>query len=123
MVLRRHEQSLSHLQALEMIITLPSSTINVGELLTHEYAKEKECNRRMLIKVMSSIRFLARQGLALRGDGNEELDGNFYQMLKLKAEEDPRVYDWLKKKTNKYTSHDIQNEILKVMAVCVEGNC
>lgn len=27
------------------------------------------------------------------------------------------LLDWLKKKINKYTSHDIQNEILKVMAV------
>ncbi len=30
--------------------------------------------------------------------------------------------NWLKKKTNKYTSHDIQNEILKVMAMCVLWN-
>ncbi len=40
----------------------------------------------MLIKIISSIRFLARQGLTLRGDGSEELDSNFYQMLKLKSE-------------------------------------
>lgn len=98
MVLRRHEQSLSHLQALEMIITLPSSTINVVELLSREYAKEKECNRRMLIKVMSSIRFLARQGLALRGEGNEELDGNFYQMLKLKLKKIPEYMIGLRRK-------------------------
>ncbi len=76
----------------------------------------------MLIKIISSIRFLARQGLPLRGDGSEELDSNFYQMLKLKSEEDPRVNDWLKKKTNKYTSHDIQNEILKVVAMRVLRN-
>ncbi len=30
--------------------------------------------------------------------------------------------NWLKKKTNKYTSHDIQNEILKVMAMRVLRN-
>ncbi len=30
--------------------------------------------------------------------------------------------NWLNKKTNKYTSHDIQNEILKVMAMRVLRN-
>ena len=105
-----------------MIVSLPSSTPNVGEMLTQQYAKEKECNRKMLIKIISSIRFLARQSLALREDGSGELDSNFYQMLKLKSEEDPKVNDWLKKKTNKYTSHDIQNEILKVMAMRVLRN-
>ena len=70
----------------------------------------------MLLKIISSIRFLGRQGLALRGDKKED-DGNFMQMLNVKAEDDPRLLDWLKKKINKYTSHDIQNEILKLMAV------
>ncbi len=84
--------------------------------------KKNGTEKIMLIKIISSIRFLARQGLPLRGDGSEELDSNFYQKLKLKSEEDPRVNDWLKKKTNKYTSHDIQNEILKVMAMHVLRN-
>ena len=116
MVLRKHEQSSSHRQAVEAIITLPATTVNVGEQLSREHAKEKECNRIMLLKIMSSIRFLGRQGLALRGDGKED-NGNFMQLLKVKAEDDPRLLDWLEKKLNKYTSHDIQNEILKVMSV------
>ncbi len=65
---------------------------------------------------------MAQQGLPLRGDGSDELDSNFYQMLKLKSEEDPRVNDWLKNKKNKYTSGDIQNAILKVMAMRVLRN-
>lgn len=75
----------------------------------------------MLLKIFSSIRYLARQGLALRGNGDEE-DGNFIQMSRLKAEEDPKVNDWLKKKINKHTSHEIQNNILKVMATSVLRN-
>ena len=118
MVLRKHEQSSSHRQAVEVIITLPASTVHIGEQLSQQHVKEKELNRSMLIKIMSSIRFLARQGMALRGDSSEE-DGNFFQMLRLKAEEDPRMHEWLRKKTNKYTSHEIQNGILKVMAMQV----
>ena len=63
-------------------------------------------------------RFLARQGIALRGDGNEN-DSNFIQLLKLRGLDDPRVEAWLQRKTNKHISHDIQNELLKVMALSV----
>jgi len=47
----------------------------------------------MLLKILSSINYLARQGLALRGDG-DEADSNFLQLLQLKAEEDPMVLEW-----------------------------
>ena len=72
----------------------------------------------MFLKIISSIRFLSRQGMALRGDRNDE-DSNFLQLLQLKAEDDPGLLEWLKQKTNKYTSHEMQNEIIKVMAMNV----
>ena len=86
-----------------------------------QHAKEKECNRKMLLKILSSIRYLGRQGLALQGDGDED-DGNFLQLLKLKGEDDPAMLEWLKRKVNKYTSHEIQNDIIKVMAMHVLRN-
>ena len=43
------------------------------------------------------------------------IDSNFLQLLQLKAD-DPGLLEWLKQKTNKYTSHEMQNEIIKVMA-------
>ena len=39
------------------------------------------------------------------------------QLLKLRGLDDPRIEAWLSKKTNKFTSHEAQNEILKVMAL------
>ena len=39
------------------------------------------------------------------------------QLLKLRGLDDPRIESWLSKKTNKYTSHEAQNEILKTMAI------
>lgn len=94
-------------------------TRDVGEQLTQQYQKEKEINRRMLLKVVSvsCICYLARQSLALRGDGDEQ-DGNFMQLLKLKGEDDPAVINWLQK-INKYTSHEIQNGILNTTAMHV----
>ena len=51
----------------------------------------------------------------MRGHG-DELDSNFNQLLKLRSEDDLRVSQWLKRKTDKYTLADIQNEILMTMS-------
>ncbi|KAJ8050149.1 Zinc finger MYM-type protein 1 [Holothuria leucospilota] len=40
---------------------------------------------------------------------------NFLQLLKLREADDPHLCDWMKKKRDKYTSHDIQHEIVKIM--------
>ena len=120
-LLQKHQQSSCHREAVEVVITLPATTKDVGEQLVQQLAKEKESNRKMLLKILSSIRYLARQGLALRGDGDED-DGNFLQLLKLKGEDDSAMLEWLKRKVNKYTSHEIQNDIIKVMAMHVLRN-
>ena len=78
-------------------------------------AKMKE-NRQCLIKIIGSLQYLGRQGLALRGDQSDE-DSNFIQLLKLRSKKFSKLKQWHeKKKTEKYTSHDIQNEILMLMA-------
>jgi hypothetical protein len=82
---------------------------DVGELLNATHQKEKKTNRAMFMKVLRCIRFLARQGIALRGDGSEP-DGNFMQLLQLMCVDSHELRMWLNKKTNKYTSHDIHNE-------------
>ena len=89
-VLKKHKQSSCHREAVEVTTTFPATTRDVGEQLSHQHQKEKETNRRMLLKVVSCIRYLARQGLALRGDGDEQ-DENFMQLLKLKGEDDQAV--------------------------------
>lgn len=97
------------------MITLPATTKDVGALLSQENVKQKDENRRMLLKIISSLRFLAQQSLALGGDGTED-DGNFMQLLKLDSAEDPAITEWLSKRMNKYTSHEVQNGLLKVMS-------
>ena len=59
-------------------------------------------NREYFLKVLQNIRFLARQGIALRGDGNKD-DSNFIHLLKLRANDDSRIHDYLSKKTDKYS--------------------
>ena len=115
---KKHHLSACHHSAVDVMITIPATTRDIGEQLSQIHSQEKATNRRMFLKILSSIRYLARQGLALRGDGDEH-DGNFLQLLKLKGEDDPAMIDWLKRKANKYTSHQSQNNILRIMAMNV----
>ena len=57
----------------------------------------------------------------MRGDGAGEPDSNFLQLVRLRSEdeEDGKLADWMKRKSSKYTSHEIQNEMLQVMALRV----
>ena len=111
---KKHAASHCHHEANLVVITLPATTRHIGVQLSEQYAKEMEQNRSMLMKILSCIKGLTRQGLPLRGDG-DETDGNFLYFLSLGA--DDVTLDWLRKKCNKYTSHEVQNEIIKLMAV------
>ena len=44
--------------------------MDVGEQLSRAHRAEKEQARDMLRLILTSVRFLSRQGLALRGDGS-----------------------------------------------------
>ena len=47
----------------------------------------------MLAKIIFGVRFLARQGLALYGDGNDE-DSNLVELLKMQVEDNPDILKW-----------------------------
>ena len=53
---------------------------------------------------------MARQALPLRGGGDES-DSNYIQLFNLRGEDDKWIFEWLRKKTDKYTSADMQNEL------------
>ena len=97
------------------MFTLPATTQDVGEQLVGQLAAEKAQNRNMLLKIISCVRYLAQQGLPFRGDGDES-NSNFLSLLSLRAEDDAAFGEWLKRKDDKYTCHQVQNEILKIMA-------
>ena len=106
-----HQQSHCHREAIEVIIVLPKVSTDVGELLSHEHHEEKEKNKKMFLRVLEGIMFLARQGLPFRNLVDEDS-----VLLSLLSVNCPDLKLWMVKKTNKYTSHDIQNECVKLMA-------
>ncbi len=67
-----HASSKCHKEAVLKMVTLPSSTKNVDEALSTQLRKEKLERRQCFLKVLSNVRFLARQGLPLRGHGDHE---------------------------------------------------
>ena len=113
-----HQSSSCHKEAVLKMVTMPSCSKNIAESLSLQVAKEKLERRKCFLKILSNLRFLARQGLPLRGHGDEQ-DSNFIQLMKLRAEDDPKITEWMKKKTDKYISPNIQNEVLKIMALSV----
>ena len=100
------------------MVTLPASTTNVGEQLSSQLASQRQNNRHCLHEIMMAVKFLSRQGLAFRGD-KDESDSNIIQLLKMKAECDPLLEEWLKRKENVYVSATIQNEMIKTMGLSI----
>lgn len=69
------------------------------------------------MKIIECLQYLCRQGQAIQGGADDE--SIFVQLLKLRAfetESDSALLEWIQKTDDKYTSHDIQNEIITIMA-------
>jgi len=113
---KKHQSSDCHREAVQAIVTVPQQVRDVGELLSKAHQEEKATNQKILLKILQCIRFLARQGLPLRDIGGDS-DSNLMQLLYLQCIDCPELSVWLRKKTDKYISHDIQNEMMRIMAM------
>ena len=65
-----------------------ANKINVGDMLSKQEATEKQKSRQYLLKVLSSLQFLAPQGLPCCGD-SDEMNANLHQLLLLQSEDCP----------------------------------
>ena len=100
---QKHQLSESHREAVEVVVSLPKTCSDIGEQLSEQYSKEKESNRVMLIKILSCLLLLARQGLPIRGDGDDS-DSNFILLLKLSGQGDAKMDEWRQTKIHPMTS-------------------
>lgn len=105
-----HQQSVTHREAILKNELMQQPSIEAQ--LSGSVQSEQERNRRMLMKQLSSLRYLLRQGLALRG--HDENEGNLVQLLKLHSEDCDGLKAWLEGK--KYLSHEIVNEMIRLMS-------
>ena len=89
---------------------------DVIELSIEGIIKQRYNERQYLKVLMECLQFLARQGIALRG--NEDGNDNFTQLLLLRGKDYPEIIQRLQSKDSKksYAHHDFQNELLQIMA-------
>ena len=81
---------------------------SVVEQLTAQAQKDQAERRNLLLKQLSSLQYLLRQGLAIRG--HKESEGNLIQLLELRSEEVPGLKTCLRKR--RYLSHQVVNEMI-----------
>ena len=88
-------------------------------------SNRKDDNRASIL-LLSTIRFLGRQGLPLRGnyvsgsvEGPSEVNSNFMRLLLLRSNDVPKFKNWLKRAQDKFTSPSIQNEMLQIVALTI----
>jgi hypothetical protein len=108
----KHETSLCHRESVGNLATLasvPRIDAKVNKLRADEQQKAREA----LTVIFTSLRFLAKQNIAIRGHSHDS--GNFIELLKLRCEDSPSLSSWIEKRDN-WTSDTIQNEILQMLA-------
>ena len=114
-----HQMSKCHKTALTYEAVVPKCG-DIMEMTVSELQKQRTVERKYVIKIMECIRYLSRQGIALRGDNGND---NLRQLLKLVCKGDPElmkrldnegvsIHSWQKK----YLHNDFQNELIELMA-------
>ena len=107
---REHEVSHMHTESYMKLKSLQRDSI--ANQLCNLKATGQKCNREMLFKVLSSLKYLLRQGLPIRGHYEE--NGNLMQLLQCRSEDIDDLKTWISRK--KYLSHEIINEQIEIMA-------
>jgi hypothetical protein len=87
----------------------------VDTILCSEKKKQQSENRTALRAIVTSLKYLSRQGLGCRG--HVESESNLMQLLELRKADNAELARWLSCSGREtYASHDVQNEILQLMS-------
>jgi len=108
---RAHEKSSAHLHAVSQLAQLTAPTV-VGQLSKQKEQDQSKC-RVALCKLFTSLRYLAKQGLAVRG--HETYTRNYQNLLKLRAEDSIELHTFLQTISN-FTALESQNEMLSLLS-------
>ncbi|KAI6661467.1 Zinc finger MYM-type protein 1-like [Oopsacas minuta] len=111
---RSHQMSRTHQLAINQISAIKRPAVNVQ--MNTLKLKEQEISRNSLLKLFTTIRYLLRQGSAIRG--HDETSGNYFQLLKLRSEDDPDLGMYLKRTTN-FISPRGQEEMMEMFSHCI----
>ena len=110
-----HESSHTHLEA--RMKWKARDQPSLPECVNAEIRRSQQVRRDALLQQLSCLRFLLRQGLAVRGH-NHDQEGNLRQLLVMMSKEIcPVIRQWLAEK--KYMSPEVVNELISMMGQSV----
>ena len=106
-----HEAAIYQAKYLEKAEDILLKLAGVGQ-------EERKNNTGHIRTIFLTLRYLLRQGIAIRG--HEHSSSNFNQLMRLQSQtaDDPTLYSWLQRKTS-WCSHEMQNKMLEYMALSV----
>ena len=84
----------------------------VVEIANAALLKTQQLRRMMLLRQLTSLKFLLRQGLAIRG--HTDVQGNLYQLMLCRSEDIPDLGQWID--SGKYQSPEVTNELIELLA-------
>lgn len=127
--LGKHAESKSHVDAMIMWQQYRVSLVS-GSVFAQQSAANKawvDSNRKYLMRILDALMYLAQQGLAFRGDDETEDSlnrGNFQELLSLLSSVDVEFHEKCKSMPSnaKYTSPEIQNELINIAASQIRHN-
>ena len=109
-----HENSEFHRAAISMVRSA-AATYTVSNQLDKMKQKDSIDSRHALKMIFTTLRYLAAQGIPIRGKTEE--DSNFRRLIKLRASDSSILNKWINREEKyKWLSPEISNEILEIMA-------
>lgn len=118
--LKKHSNSENHKSSIEKWTLFLSTKKNencVSNLLIHSRMQEIKDNRNHVYFLLKATLYLAKQGLAFRGnnEGSESLNrGNFIELLETFGDDKTKLK--MQSRYGHYTSHEYQNDLIGVIA-------
>jgi Domain of unknown function (DUF4371) len=105
-----HKTSISHRHSVSQLSQLHLQS-SINGLPSKQILDDQQAARKGIMIVMTTMQYLAGQGLAIRSADADS--GNFKTLLKLRSGEIPALKRWMQRKTD-LTSPDLQNDMLHV---------
>ena len=84
----------------------------VVEIANVALLKTQQLRRMMLLRQLTSLKFLFRQGLAIQG--HTDVQGNLYQLMLCRSVDIPDLGQWID--GGKYQSPEVINELIELLA-------
>ncbi len=109
----KHESGKVHCDCVYLVKQQQKPTVAARLSLAHQ--KQQTERRKMFLVQVECVKYLLRQGLALRG--HIENEGNLIQLLKLRTADVHGLDSWVA--NGNYLSHDIINEICQIISLSI----